>query len=291
MAEEKKEEKKEDSIVEDILFWLIIAAVGYGLITSLSARFGGDTTTTDGERIEGGLPVDFNGDGIIDGYTVEGRRGLVGIDRDGDGIIDEYVDQNEVGRTSVYSRFMADPSWSNAFRIVRTTPWLWNIIVWGQFVLYGLSAVFFVLVWFLARKRQALAKAAEQGQVVNPLAVLVMKEKGHYIPDEDDDVTKRWKSIQAKIGADIPDGWKTAILEADIMLDELLDMNSYRGDTIGDKLKGVDPADFHTLNQAWEAHKIRNAIAHEGEGFALTSREAHRVIGLYEEVFKEFELI
>jgi hypothetical protein len=56
-------------------------------------------------------------------------------------------------------------------------------------------------------------------------------------------------------------------------------------------LKNADPAHFRTLQYAWEAHKIRNAIAHEGQDFTLTHREARRIVGLYEAVFREFEYI
>jgi len=85
--------------------------------------------------------------------------------------------------------------------------------------------------------------------------------------------------------------WKLAILESDIMLDELLDKSGYHGVTMSDKLKQVDKSDFNTIDLAWEAHKIRNMVAHEGSEFAINSREAQRVIKLYEQVFKEFKYI
>ena len=75
------------------------------------------------------------------------------------------------------------------------------------------------------------------------------------------------------------------------MLDEMLDSVGYRGETMGDKLKSVEKSDFLTLDLAWEAHKIRNAIAHEGAEFTIDQREARRVISLYERVFQEFEFI
>jgi hypothetical protein len=53
----------------------------------------------------------------------------------------------------------------------------------------------------------------------------------------------------------------------------------------------VAKGDFKTLDAAWEAHKIRNAIAHEGSDFVLSQRESKRVIGLYEMVFNEFNYV
>jgi hypothetical protein len=101
----------------------------------------------------------------------------------------------------------------------------------------------------------------------------------------------RWQLVTEHIQSDNPSDWRLSILEADIVLSELLETLGYRGDTIGDKLKNAERAPFRTLNQAWEAHKIRNAIAHEGQDFALTARDARRIIGLYEATFREFDFI
>lgn len=98
----------------------------------------------------------------------------------------------------------------------------------------------------------------------------------------------RWERVQEQTNSDSEHNWRLAILEADIMLNELLDLHGYRGETMADKMKQVDRAGFNTIDQAWEAHKIRNQIAHEGVAFKLTAREVKRVIGLYEDVFKEF---
>lgn len=102
---------------------------------------------------------------------------------------------------------------------------------------------------------------------------------------------KRWDMVVAHVQSDNPSDWRLAILEADIILDELLDHLGYVGDTIGDKLKSADNSRFRTLNDAWEAHKVRNTIAHEGHEYVLTQRESQRVIALYRNVFREFDYI
>jgi ribulose-phosphate 3-epimerase len=101
---------------------------------------------------------------------------------------------------------------------------------------------------------------------------------------------RRWKNIQMLINSHNTNDWKQAIMEADIILDEMLDKMGYHGETIGDKLKQIEPSDFITLNQAWEAHKIRNQVAHTGS-YVLSREEAERTIKLYEEVFREFYFI
>jgi hypothetical protein len=58
----------------------------------------------------------------------------------------------------------------------------------------------------------------------------------------------------------------------------------FTGTSLGERLKS---AKFDTLQNAWEAHKIRNTIAHDSS-FDLTKREAKRAIQNYSLVFNEF---
>ena len=104
-------------------------------------------------------------------------------------------------------------------------------------------------------------------------------------------LAKRWESIQRHIESDNENDWRQAIMEADIILDDLLNKMEYKGDSIGEKLKRVEKADFATLDDAWEAHKVRNQIAHEGSTTPLGQYEAKRVINLYKKVFEEFYYI
>ncbi len=95
-------------------------------------------------------------------------------------------------------------------------------------------------------------------------------------------VNKKWVKVMADVNSDNEAQWRLSILEADTMLEEFLDSKGYQG---------VVRGDFLTLDLAWEAHKIRNVIAHEGSDFVMTQREARRVIGLFEKVFAEHKII
>lgn len=104
-------------------------------------------------------------------------------------------------------------------------------------------------------------------------------------------INPQWQRILDHSESQNENDWRQAILEADIMLDDLLDKLSLPGDTMADKLKAVEKSDFLTLDNAWEGHKVRNQIAHEGAAYILTQREARRVIALYQSVFDEFKMI
>lgn len=121
-------------------------------------------------------------------------------------------------------------------------------------------------------------------------------DKGHDDGESDAEGTqspsqKRWERIVAHANSVEESNWRLAILEADVLLDEMVTHMGYHGDSLGEKLKGVEKSDFVSLDMAWEAHAVRNKIAHEGAAFALTEREAKRVIGLYENVFSEFHYL
>jgi hypothetical protein len=102
---------------------------------------------------------------------------------------------------------------------------------------------------------------------------------------------QRWERIVALMGYSDEAQWRIAIIEADSMLEELLTERGYPGETLGDKLKNANPLQFTTLDLAWQAHKVRNALAHLGEAYPLSEREARATIDLYARVFGEFGII
>jgi len=120
------------------------------------------------------------------------------------------------------------------------------------------------------------------------LSLEVVEKKFSDTPEKKN---KHWEEIQKHISSEHPSEWKEAILEADSMLDSMLEEMGYRGEGVGEKLKSAEISDFTTLDSAWEAHKVRNAIAHQDAGFLITKREADRVIRLYQKVFEEFYYI
>ena len=102
---------------------------------------------------------------------------------------------------------------------------------------------------------------------------------------------ERWRKVLDFLFSNNENDWKLAILEADLMLFDLLTQIGFKGETLGDKLKDANKDSFRSLNSAWEVHNIRNKIAHEGSAFQVSSHEAKRVIALYEQIFQEFGFI
>jgi hypothetical protein len=98
----------------------------------------------------------------------------------------------------------------------------------------------------------------------------------------------RFAIVQGYMSSNSEALWRIGILEADNMLAEVLRDKGYKGETVADMLK---EASFKTVQLAWDAHGVRNRVAHEGSDFKLTEREAKRAFTLYESVFRELKVI
>ena len=163
------------------------------------------------------------------------------------------------------------------------------------FILINIFAKYVVFAFFLSIVLLVLfiIYLIREQEIRNKLMKRVLPISGEKESDSKDSMIEnsKWKIVEEHINSDDANKWKLAILEADIILSELLDSLNLSGEGVGEKLKNVETGDFDHIEEAWEAHKIRNAIAHEGSDFLLTQREAKRVIKLYESVFTEFEVI
>lgn len=101
----------------------------------------------------------------------------------------------------------------------------------------------------------------------------------------------RWQSVQTHLSSNNPNDWKLAIIEADVLLERMLEKAGYAGNTVGERLKSASARSFATLDDAWTAHRVRNQIAHGGADFILTQKIAKETLVLYERVFKEFDVL
>ncbi len=165
----------------------------------------------------------------------------------------------------------------------RILSFLSHIFSYIQIISIILSVIAIILIIILNKKNSKIYKLdsnliekyAKKGEI--PSAI---KEKQ----------IKSWQSIQEYMSSSNPNDWRAAILKADIILDDLLSNLGYSGESLGDKLKQISKSEFRTIEDAWEAHKVRNTIAHEGE-VVLSKNEAQKAINSYERVFKEFDFI
>ncbi len=161
----------------------------------------------------------------------------------------------------------------------------WVFFWIGQLALVGmtLSVVFLALVVYV---RIRIVFAEHEGFGARDRAMIVEEPVIDDIPKN-----SRWEHVRLLIGQQQESDWRRAIIEADSMLGQLLTDQGYRGSTIGEQLRDANPLQFTTLDLAWKAHKVRNEIAHAGEGYKLSERDARATVDLYQRVFEEFNFI
>lgn len=155
-----------------------------------------------------------------------------------------------------------------------------GLVFWFKIASYSLSILFALGVAYLIYSLHLLRRE-ERREFLSLFERSVRAEK---------EVNEDWQKVLRALESENPADWKVAIMEADNILDKLTISMQYHGENLGERLKNAEISDFLTLEDAWEAHKVRNRIAHE-TGFVLTKREARRVISLYENVFHEFDYI
>ncbi|KKQ93404.1 MAG: hypothetical protein UT66_C0044G0003 [candidate division CPR2 bacterium GW2011_GWC1_39_9] len=86
--------------------------------------------------------------------------------------------------------------------------------------------------------------------------------KSTYLKKED--VELKWQEIEDNLKAGKPSNLSKAILDGDKLIDEALKDIRIAGDTMGDRLKNANNLFEQNLySKVWEAHKLRNYIAHE----------------------------
>ncbi|KKU50063.1 MAG: hypothetical protein UX71_C0002G0034 [Parcubacteria group bacterium GW2011_GWA1_47_10] len=180
--------------------------------------------------------------------------------------------------------------WVNATNI-------WNYFVQAYFrpfwVYWKVISVILAaasVVWLVYSKGKILGVIKEEEKIYGPAAeesfLRAVTEEAHGMKKNG-----KWEKVLELSRSSHQSDWRLAIMEADIMLEEALRKKGYVGESVGDILKSFEPGDFLSLDAAWEAHKIRNRIAHSGGDFELSEREARRVITLFESTLKELEVI
>jgi|AntRauTorckE6833_2_1112554.scaffolds.fasta_scaffold33107_1 hypothetical protein len=155
------------------------------------------------------------------------------------------------------------------------------LLVMVQVIWFSLGAIFLILLIIILKKKADLNREDKEDEKV------VMDKQVEQIETKE---TQNWKVVNDYLKSANSSDWKLAILEADKMLDEMVKKMGYNGENLGERLRQVEASDFESLNEAWEAHKVRNLIAHEA-GYDVSFKEAKRILSLYEKVFKEFGYI
>lgn len=153
-------------------------------------------------------------------------------------------------------------------------------------IISSVLSIFFIAVIIFSIVRMREIQIFEKSHIDHEIAIALARDA-----EEANRENPRWKYVLQMVESQSESDWRLAIIEADSMIDDVLKDRGYSGDSLGERLKNARSDAFLNIDNAWEAHNLRNKIAHEGMSVPLSQIETRRAIRLFETVLEEFGVI
>ena len=163
-----------------------------------------------------------------------------------------------------------------------TNPKLWSTL---GIISTVLSLIFIgIIVFSLVRMREI--QLVDKEDIRNEIEKARLRNK-----EKERNENPKWHYILTLIESPNESDWRVAIMEADGMLEDVLRNKGFSGATLSELLEGAKESGYRNMQDVWDAHIVRNKIAHEGADFPLSQVEGRRVIRMYQNFFEELEVI
>lgn len=99
----------------------------------------------------------------------------------------------------------------------------------------------------------------------------------------------KWLTLEKQLQRDDASSHVLAVLNADKLLDQALRERGVKGDTMGARMKTAKDT-WTNANAVWNAHKLRNHIAHETDP-QVTYDDARRALAGFKQGLKDIGAI
>lgn len=147
-----------------------------------------------------------------------------------------------------------------------------------QFIGAALTILFLISFFYLRAKFFELMQKITAATEIAPVE-----------PATGGPLQNRWDEVMRHLESPREGEWKFAVIEADKLVDDEL-KKLFPGETMGERLMNIDKTNLLTIDGLWEAHKIRNRLAHDVNYF-LRHAEAVRAVRLFEQTLKELGVV
>lgn len=115
--------------------------------------------------------------------------------------------------------------------------------------------------------------------------LVLMKRKPALSEAEKSKIQAMWASVDMLMSDDSEAAWMKAVFEADKALEYTLSARGIVGSNLADRLKNGKTL-FSNVQSAWDAHKLRNRLAHEMD-VRLARHEAERAVRLFKDSLRQ----
>jgi hypothetical protein len=102
-------------------------------------------------------------------------------------------------------------------------------------------------------------------------------------------VTKVWRKIVNRLETGSEQEYKSAVVEADDLLDVSLNRMGYRGDDLAGRLDKLSFASLPNIADVYAVHNLRNSIVRDPD-FHLTLEEARKALEVFEKAFSALRI-
>jgi len=171
----------------------------------------------------------------------------------------------------------AQPVW-----IFITNPHTWSVMG----VLSALMSIVCLAIIIFSLVRLFEIQISDDEEIAHEIHEALVKQK-----EKDRNANPRWHYIQTLIESPNESDWRVAIMESDAMMEEALKEKGLSGNSVSELLEAAKESGYQTIQEAWDAHLVRNQIAHQGMDFPLSQLEGRRVIKMFQNFFEELKIV
>jgi len=161
-------------------------------------------------------------------------------------------------------------------------PHTWSVL--------GVISNFLVIIFFgliiFSLIRLFEIQASEKKEIDHEIHEAFLRQQ-----EVDRNANPRWHYIQTLIESPNESDWRVAIIEADSLLEESLQEKGLSGNTVSELLESAKESGYRSIQDAWDAHLVRNQIAHEGSDYPISQVEGRRVIKMFQNFFEEIRVV
>jgi len=102
-------------------------------------------------------------------------------------------------------------------------------------------------------------------------------------------IVRIWLKAKKRLDTGSESEYKLAVIEADSLLNDILEKMGFKGDNLEDRLKQATKVVLPGVEEACEAHKIRNNVVYDPD-YKLTLEQAQKALGIYEKALQDLQV-
>jgi hypothetical protein len=122
-------------------------------------------------------------------------------------------------------------------------------------------------------------------------AILIdLKEFLTYKPFYAKKFSPQWKKIEKRLESKIEADFKLAVLEADELLEKVMNEIGYQGKDLTEKLERITEDVISNLKELKEVRRVKEDIVAD-PSFRLTEEETKRILRVYEKALKDLQAL